>query len=32
MELVLKDVHLVAQDNQLDVLVHVAEPERDNER
>jgi hypothetical protein len=24
MELALKDAHLVAQDNQLDVLVHVA--------
>jgi hypothetical protein len=32
MELALKDAHLVAQDNQLDVLVHVAAPERDTER
>jgi hypothetical protein len=32
MELALKDAHLVAQDNQLDVLVHVAAPERANER
>jgi hypothetical protein len=31
-ELALKDAHLVAEDNQLDVLVHVAAPERDNER
>jgi hypothetical protein len=26
MELALKDAHLVAEDDQLDVLVHVAAP------
>jgi hypothetical protein len=31
-ELALKDAHLVVEDDQLEVLVHVAAPERDNER
>ena len=32
MELALKDADLVAEDNQLDVLVHVVAPGRDHER
>jgi hypothetical protein len=31
MKLALEDAHLVTEDDQLDVLVHVAAPGRDHE-